>query len=227
MVDRASANATVERIQLRYAVEVVESLGMCPWAHAARQAGRVRVRVCLGQAPDIEATLTLLAAVEAEPDLEVALLVYPELDLDRLPFARFVAEVRAADAAQKPVGSTLLAMADFHPNAQPDMSTPERLVPFVRRTPDPTLQAIRKSALDGVRLTENQGTGFIDVSKISLAGLLGPAPAPPLAARIARNNHRTIEGLGVEHVEAIFQDILRDRHESYAALGLARPEWSK
>ena len=227
VTDWEAVRNTVARIHLRYAQEVVEALGMCPWAQSAREAGRVRTLPHFGRTPDLEATLALLSSIEAQPEVEVALLVFPELDLDRLAFSRFVAEVRAADEARKPIGKTILAMADFHPNAEADMLAPERLVPFIRRTPDPTLQAIRRTALEGVRFTENQGTAFVDVAQISLSTLQAAAPTPALAARIARHNWKTIESLGVEHLETIFRDILRDRHASYSARGLAQPARAK
>lgn len=216
------------RIHLRYAREAVEALDLCPWAAAARTEGRVDYRVILGAEPQLSAALDVISEVASREDIDVGLVIFPELPLLRLPFSHFVAEVRAADAARWPLGKAPLAMADFHPDASADTSAPERLVPFVRSAPDPTIQLVRRSALEAVRMTEDQGTSFVDPLRTPLAALLeAKAPAPPLALRVARNNLKTVQRLGVAQVEAIFQDILRDRDASYAALGYAVPQWAK
>jgi hypothetical protein len=215
-----------ERVYLRYALEAVEALGLCPWAEAARLAGRVQLCVVFGREPQPTAALDAIAAVAARADIDIGLVLFPELDLERLPFSHFVAELRAAEAERWPIGEAPLAIADFHPNASADTSSAERLVPFIRSTPDPTIQLIRRSALEAVRLTDAQGTSFFDASRVSLAELLdAAAPAPPLALRVAKQNLRTTEKLGVEHLAAIFREILRDRDASYAALGVAQPSW--
>jgi hypothetical protein len=54
---------------------------------------------------------------------------------------------------------------------------------------------------------------------------LSTVSTPPLATRVARNNARTVSQLGVAQVTALFDNILRDRNRSYAALGLTVPCW--
>jgi hypothetical protein len=221
----APAVGEVTRIHLRYAQEVVEALGFCPWARDARVSGAAQTRVTFGTSVGVAAVLALLDEIEATPSIEVAFLVFPELALDRMQLSHWAAEVREADAARRPIGTTVLALADFHPEAPADTASPERLVPFIRRSPYPTLQAIRKSSLDAVRMTENQGTAFVDVSQLAYEALLQGPQTPSLAARIARNNWKTVTGQGTDALEAIFRDIARDRDETHAALGLARPPW--
>jgi hypothetical protein len=225
-IDRDRLRSEVERVHRRYALEVVEALGFCPWAKAAREAGRVRLLVSFDTTPDVRSALSFMDEIEADAGAEVSLIAYPLLPLDRLPFAHFVAELRAADAARKPVGETVLAMADFHPNVTADTSDSERLVPFVRSAPDPTIQLVRIAALNGVRLSETSGTSFVDPAELSFEQLLQAQSAPPLSARVARANLRTVAALGLPSVLAVLADIARDRHASYAALGVPPAVWS-
>ena len=216
------------RLHARYSLEVVEAFGLCPWASDARRAGRVCTLVeRTDSAVDLAPTLEHLRALAANSDIDVAFIVYPLLDLDRLAFSHFVAAVREADAARYPIGETVLALADFHPNAAADLTSPERLVPFLRRTPDLTLQIVRRGALQEVRMSENQGTSFLDVKDLSLDAWVASrnAPTPPLAARIAKNNLRTVERMGTQALTRQFENILQDRHASYFALGLPLPLW--
>jgi hypothetical protein len=226
-LDHDALRRETERLHSRYLREIVEALGFCPWAEAAREGDRVQVHVVFGCAPELAETLRAIDALASRAQTEVGFVIFPEAQLDRLPFSHFVAAVRAADAARHAVGEAPLAMADFHPNAAADCATAERLVPFVRRTPSPTIQLVRRSALEAVRLSDAHGTSFFDATRVSLAELLeAAAPTPALAQRVAKQNLRTVQKLGVDQVEAIFHDIERDRDATYARLGLPRPAWA-
>jgi hypothetical protein len=216
------------RLHARYTTEVVETLGLCPWAADARRAGRVCTHVERSEAPDPAPTLEYLQRLAADSDIDVAFMVYPLLDLDRRAFAHFVAAVREADAARHPIGETVFALADFHPNATADVASAERLVPFLRRTPDLTLQIVRRAALHAVRMSEDQGTSFVNVAELGIEAFLSAhsaAPPPPLAARIAKNNLRTVTRMGTVALSQRVESILADRHASYFKLGLPLPLW--
>jgi hypothetical protein len=215
----------VERVHRRYQIEVVEALLLCPWAKDAREAGRVHMCVTRIDRPDVSAALLAIDEAMADPRVEVGIVVFPALPLDRLPFQHFAAELRSSDAARHERGASRIALADFHPVANADSASPERLVPFLRRAPDPMLQVVRTSALEAVRLSDDQGTHFVDPSQHDLSALLSTVSTPSLATRVARNNARTVAQLGIAHVEALFDNILRDRNASYAALGLTVPCW--
>jgi hypothetical protein len=214
----------VQRVHARYQIEIVEGLALCPWAKQARREGRVQLSVSFMENPDQAAAG---AAIERlmQPDIEVGMLAFPALALDRLPFAHFASDIRVWVDGRWPRGASPFALADFHPNAEADRSTPERLVPFLRRAPDPLLQIVRQSVLASVR-TEPQGTSFLDPSHYDLRALLSLPPEPlSLAARVARSNARNVERVGLRRIEALISDILADRDASYAALGLTSPSW--
>jgi hypothetical protein len=206
------------RVHRRYQIEMVEALGLCPWAEASRKAGRVTERVLLQRDDgDLAPSLAAIAEVAAEPAIEVAFLVYPRLGATRRGFDEFASRLRTADAGRYEVGKVPFVFAVFHPDAQPDTGDPERLIPFLRRTPDPTFQFVRASVLDSVRGVAAQGTQFIGPAAFE-ALQSGHAPVP-LREKIARSNLTTVQRFGVAAVTRVFDDIRRDRDESYARLG--------
>ncbi len=206
------------RVYRRYMLEVVEGFTLCPWAAAARRDGHVVEHVILAENQgDPQQSLTLLKSLEAHLQTDIALFIYPDLELDRLGFEGFVRTLREQDAARYEVGEIPFAMAAFHPDARADLKEPERLIPFLRRTPDPTIQVVRRAALDRVRGNSQEGTSFFDLADLGTLPLPQKEPLS-LRQRIAQANLDTTLEVGVETLETLFQDIRRDRDESYARL---------
>jgi len=211
--DSALAREAV-RVYRRYAVEIVEALRFCPYAERCRLEGRTREIVSLEETPTLERTLPLVHRAARELDVEIALLLFPRASLDRLALARFVEQLRRAHQAEP--GGLVMAMEGFHPDASADLESADRHVPFVRRTPDPTIQLVRLEVLLRVRRSGDHGTAFFDPSRMSLDTLLA-SPAPvPLHQQIAKNNLETTRERTVEAIEHVYADIRRDRDESYA-----------
>ena len=206
------------RVYRRYMLEVVEGFTLCPWATAARRDGHVVEHVFLAEnQADPQQSLTFLADLAGQLQTEIALFIYPDLELDRLGFESFVRTLREQDAARYEVGTIPFAMAAFHPDARPDLKDPERLIPFLRRTPDPTIQVVRRTALDRVRGNSQEGTSFFDLANLGTLPLPQKEPVS-LRQRIAQANLDTALEVGVDTLEAVFQDIRRDRDESYARI---------
>jgi hypothetical protein len=86
----------------------------------------------------------------------------------------------------------------------------------LRRTPDPTLQFLRASVLENIRNGASQGTQFVNMASLDAA--LSGTGQPPLRERIARANMATAERVGFDVVKGLFDDIRRDRDETYRAL---------
>jgi hypothetical protein len=217
---REDLEEATRRAYDRYAVEVVERFGFCPWARSAREAGNVVVNVIFSvNHDDFGESVTRLRELSSGPeDIDIALFIYPLLDLERLPFEDFVRRLRGASAQQQPPLDAF-AMAAFHPSASVDLSSSDRLVPYVRRSPDPTLQLVRNSALSGIKgLTS--GTAFLDVSSLSLESLTALAQPAPKAVRerIAEQNLATVTEVGPGTVDAVLDDIFRQREAAHAAL---------
>src|SRR5262249_34670628 len=134
----------------------------------------------------------------------------------RLEFDAFVARVQVDASELHPIGEAPFALAAFHPDAAADLQTAERLVPFLRRTPDPCVQAVRMSVLQRVRSGTPQGTQFVDVA--SILEFLERKEEIPLRERIARANLATVREASVDEVERRLADIRSDRERTYAAL---------
>lgn len=196
----------------RYSKEFVEAFGLCPWARKARRDGKVRTHVLLGDT--IEETLKHFRTLGDDLGVEVAFLVYPELKderkEDRRAFEHWVGEVRRQNAGEYGA-SPPLACAAFHPIAEADFGSAARLIPFIRRSPDPTIQLVRRSVLDAVRGSEERGTAFVDPSTTDLLALLRKTEASRkklLHERVAEANFETLRNqiLRAEAVLLAIQD---------------------
>jgi len=150
----------------------------------------------------------------ADAEAEIALLIFPRIGLGRAEFEQFVGRVQDADASAHALGAIPFVFAAFHPDAAPDLSDAERLVPFLRRTPDPTIQLLRAAAVDRVRAGTPQGTQFVDIRLLD-ADAVAPVP---LRERIARTNLATVKRMGVGEMTARLDAILRDRDATYRGL---------
>lgn len=222
MSAEARLAAEARRLYRRYAVEIVEGLGFCPYAERTRAEGKTREVPLLDAIPTDAAVLARVEAIAEDPGVEIALLLFPRMTLSRPKLGRWVEHLRKAHAAHRE-GRAVLAIEGFHPAAEADLSAPERLTPFVRRTPDPTLQLTRLDVLERIRRGTPQGTAFFDPSSMDVNALLEDDARAPLHERIAERNLETVERLSVEAVERRVEAILRDRDASYAAIDPSIP----
>jgi hypothetical protein len=208
------------KVYERYAVEVVERFGFCPWARASRESNQVGLHVIFSaDHDDFSASLDVLRELsEAPSGADVALFIYPLLDLDRLGFEDYARRLRK-HAEQATPRLDAYAMAAFHPSAAVDLSHADRLVPYVRRSPDPTLQLLRNSVLSGIKGLA-QGTAFLDVSELSLDALKALAEPPPkaLRERIADQNLTTVQNVGPAAIDATLTDIANEREAAHEQL---------
>jgi hypothetical protein len=200
--------AEVRRILDRYVVEVVERFDLCPWAKSARLGGEVAVEVLWGEPPPaawVEAGQALLA----QPRARVAMIVAPES-------AMTVPELRAVrDRVTSDVPAT--GVAHFHPDADLDLASPARLVPFLRRSPDRLLQLVPLALLASVR----GGTVPIDRAlQLQMLGGVSTVPRGDVADRIAEVNHARVTAEQDEVLRTL-DTIAADRRASYARVGIA------
>ncbi len=204
------------RIYRRYQLEVVEGFGFCPWAAHAREEGRVKPLVMPAPVFDLDEELAAVRRMAEDPDVDIGLLIHPRLEVTREEWGRLVRELGNADDARWPTGEVPLAMAAFHPDAAADLGDPARLVPFIRRSPDPTIQLVRLETLRRLRGREQAGTGYVDPAMLARGELPELITRVPLHERVASDNRDKVREVGVEHVEAVLADIRADRDRSYA-----------
>jgi hypothetical protein len=215
----AAQIAEALRIYRRYQLEFVEALNLCPWAERARLDGHVAERVLLRSQDLVADSLRVIDELTPLQHVEIGLIIFAGYRCARPIFERQVAAFIDADRERNRLTSPAFACAAFHPEAAPITSHAERLVPFLRRSPDPTIQLVRVTALERVRKGFSEGTHFFDPMQINLKQ---PPPKRelPLRERIAKANLQTIEQLGLPRAEAILGDIFADRDASYARIGL-------
>ncbi|MGE0785387.1 MAG: DUF1415 family protein [Sandaracinaceae bacterium] len=203
------------RVYLRYSIEVVEGLGFCPYAERARLDGHTAELVVPEAVPTDEQVGARVEELADMRSLEVGVVILPRLELGAVGLGRWVEVLRKQHAARRS-GHAVVAIEGFHPAGALDASSPERLTAFVRRSPDPTLQVTRLSALERVRRGTPTGTAFVDPALLDLRAL--EAPRRPLHERIGELNLETVQRVGPPHVEAMFEAILRDRDAAYGAI---------
>lgn len=226
--DDLELDREARRLCQRYVDEVVLAFDLCPWAAPALRAGRVQMFVIhreISSENDFAAAARdaarVLGTCADTPDIELALLLFPRARVERLAFDGLLRRLRVGEGEQR--GERTFALAAFHPDAAPDRTTPERLIPFLRRSPDPMIQAVRTATLERIEPVSRAGTGFVDVTELVSLSLLAPesllAPPPePLRLRIAKQNERTLTERGVDAFERAVADIIADRERTYARL---------
>jgi hypothetical protein len=198
----------VRRLLDRYIVEIVETYDFCPWAKASRTGGEVSVEVLWGT-PSVDDFTAAGNRLLALPTTRVAMIVAPELGATPSELRA----IRDRVAARIPSAG----IAEFHPDAELDLASPARLVPYLRRSPDPLLQLVPLELLDRVRAYPAV-VDLMDQAQM-LRGLAEPTRAD-VADTLADTNHARV-GADATAIAATLDDIAADRRRSYARVGIA------
>lgn len=202
---QATKSAEVQRILERYLVEVVERYELCPWARMSRTSGELAIEIELG-APTVTTWIAAAKRALARPGTRVAMVIAPELEIEPATLHAIRDRVTAATGA---------GVAEFHPRATLDLATPARLVPFLRRSPDPMLQLVPLALLEAVRAAQVPDRAY-------QAQIIAGRVVPPrdLAERIAVANHVTVAARHAAIAETL-DAIAADRRVAYARVGLS------
>ena len=176
------------RVNARYVEEVVIGWGLCPWAARAWSDGQVTQRVFTAAEPEVAPVAAFVDELVAKPDAAIGLAIFPRVTSAVGAWERFAEQVRRARRAFR--------AAAFHPDYAPPENgaplDPARLVPFIRRTPDPTLQLVRASLLENLR--------------------------GQISDDVGRANHAVVTARGPAALDALLADIRRDRDAAYSRL---------
>lgn len=201
------------RVYQRYAAEVVEAFGLCPWAKRARMDGRVRVDAFLDNQPDDAALMAAIHAVSAAEHVDIGLAVWPNW---RVEFDEFRDRVAVIIRELDRDGVSPITLAAFHPDAALDTSNPRKLVPYLRRTPDPTIQVVKRAVIASV--TRGPETF---VSPERQAAFLAGAPLvlrESTSDQVASTNLESVAGGAAESLATVIADIKADRDAAYASV---------
>ncbi|MCA9711276.1 MAG: DUF1415 family protein [Myxococcales bacterium] len=222
----------VHRVHDRYLLEVVEALGLCPFARRSRELGRVHRPLVYDAAPSPHAVAARIRRLVLDhPDAEIVLVTFvaptPKPQWDRARhFDDFVKDVRERYIEQ---GEPMFFMVGFHPRSgalelgeAPPRLTPDSLVPQLRRTPDPVIQCIRAEELERARAQAQQAHRARLIAREKdpmIRAMLADTimTDSSLSADIARHNFEAVaQGQGREVLEARLDDIQRDHDRAYA-----------
>lgn len=195
------------RLNDRFVREVIEGFDVCPFARGARVSGRALREVIHLRTRDTAPLVEALARWEAgDPRVEIVQLLLPRLALGPVDFEAFVAEVRAARAALP--SPQVFALAPFHPGFVCDARTPHTLVHFFRRSPQPMIQLVRLTTLDGL----DDAEPLHGATPEALARLLrGEVPPPSMSARITQRNWDVATRGALAKIAAVYASILAER----------------
>lgn len=196
----------VLRLLERYLVEIVEAYDLCPWAKMARLGEEVGVEVLWG-APSSEDFAAAARRLLAVDKTRVAMVIAPELGATISELRR----IREHVVNMVPTAG----IADFHPDSPIDLASPARLVPYLRRSPDPMLQLVPLAILETVR----GGSIVVDLAKqVELLKSNVPEQVD-VADRIAAANHARV-GIDMAAIATRFAEIAADRSASYERAGI-------
>ena len=157
-------DAEVHRIHARYLEEVVEGLGLCPFARRSREQGRVhrplfRVEADAPAPHQVAEAIAELTRSHDDAEILLATFVDPSGRFESpAAFESFVTEVKEAYA---PLEAPTYFMVAFHPRLDETLDpsrplTKDTLVPLIRRTPDPVIQCVNAQVLERARANAQQ-----------------------------------------------------------------------
>ncbi len=223
-IDIDSLVSETRRLCRRYIDEIVLAHDLCPWAAPALRAGSVQMSVItdkLSPSQDLSRAAELVRHSLRQCEdtrVELVLILLPRCEFSRLEMDDLLREVRQDGVSgSERRGEITFALAAFHPDAPPDVGTPERFIPYLRRSPDPMIQAVRTSVLEKIDPARGSGTAYIDLETMSAEMLAAPSPEP-LRARIARTNLETSRRIGLKRLDEQIGSILEDRERTRARL---------
>lgn len=154
----------VHRIHARYLEEVVEDLGLCPFARRSREQGRVhrplfRVEIDSPAPGEVAAAIADITRGHDDAEILLATFIDPTGRFETPgAFESYVTTVRDAYTA---LDAPLYFMVAFHPRLDETIDqtrpiTKDTLVPLIRRTPDPVIQCVNAQVLQRARANAQQ-----------------------------------------------------------------------
>jgi hypothetical protein len=193
------------RLHERYHRELIERFSICPWAKPARVEGRTRTHVVTDASCKPEELAPVLAAWADDHAVDVAFVIAPRFAAGAEAFADW-----AASLAPPPDHAFLTA--PFYPSAAESAGS----IQFLRQTPDPTVQLVRRTRLEEIRAQDPPH--YADIFELDVRDLSTRKAPQSVAASVLSHNERMIEREGRAEIRRILDDIREDRERSYARL---------
>ncbi len=193
------------RLHERYQRELIERFSVCPWAKPARSEKRIRAHVVTNASCLPEELAPVLAGWADDHAVDVAFLIAPRFTAGSDAFADWAASFA-------PLLDHVFLTAPFYPTAAASAGS----IQFLRQTPDPTVQLVRRTRLEEIRAQDPPH--YADIFELDLQNLKTKKPPQSVAASVVSYNERMIEREGRAEIQEILDDIRRDRERSYARL---------
>ncbi|NOQ84710.1 MAG: hypothetical protein GQ551_11940 [Myxococcales bacterium] len=193
------------RLHERYHRELIERFCVCPWAKPARAAGRTRAHVVVDASCSPEELAPVLAEWAADDTVDVAFVIAPRFTGDADTFADWATSIAQAQR-------DAFLTAPFYPRV-PGSAGP---IQFLRQTPDPTVQLVRRTRLEEIRAQDPPH--YTDIFDLDLRKLEADNAPREVAASVVAHNERMIEREGRAEIQRILDDIREDRERTYARL---------
>jgi hypothetical protein len=193
------------RLHERYHRELIERFSVCPWAKPARADGRTRAHVIVDASCSPEELMPVLTQWADDASIDVAFLIAPRFTGDADAFAHWAESIGEQH-------SEVFLTAPFYPSA-PDSAG---AIHFLRQTPDPTVQLVRRTRLEEIRAQDPPH--YTDIFDLDLRELEADKAPRTVAASVLAHNERMLAREGRAEIRAIFDDIREDRERTYAKL---------
>ena len=193
------------RLHERYHRELIERFSICPWAKPARAEGRTRAHVVTDAKCKLVDLAPVLAAWADDLAVDVAFVIAPRFAAGSDAFAQW------ATSLAEQQGDVFFA-APFYPSAAESAGS----IQFLRQTPDPTLQLVRRTRLEEIRAQDPPH--YADIFELDVQDLNAQKAPQSVAASVVSHNERTIEREGRAEIQQIVDDIRADRARTYARL---------
>lgn len=210
----AEQKLAVERIALvandRYVEEFLEAHGFCPYAKPGRERGATARFVHFAETRTL-APVEDIFSKATESSVEVVQVIFPLVQVAPDDFCRFAND--ATEYLNARLERPVFASAALHPELAYRTETPNALIPLFRRTPDPTLQWVRLSTLDGIYQGRRGGTAFVDLGNVE--EFLSAPRERDLYQDIACTNQVTAERLGIERILELLAAMRAEAREGY------------
>ena len=186
------------RLQERFQREVIERFSICPWAKAARLEDRIRAHVVV-KAPCEPSELRPIVDEWAEDAAaEVAFIIAPLFDAGAESFEKWSAAVGA-------LRTDVFLSASFHPDPLEPIGT----IHFLRQSPNPTVQLVRRARLDEIRAQDLPH--YTDIFDLDLRALQTSKAPRTAAASVLAHNEKLVRREGRAALQKLI-DRLRAGH---------------
>ena len=178
---------------------MVERFSVCPWAKAARVEDRMRTHVVTERSCAADTLRPVIEKWADDDRVEVAFVIAPLFVGSREAFASWASTVAS-------LREEVFLGAPFHPEPRPGT------IPLLRRTPDPTLQLVRRVRLEAIRAQDPPH--YQDIFTLDLRSLERAGDPKTVAASVLAHNDRLLAEARPE-LESVLEAIHQDRQTTY------------